>query len=124
MPSDLVRSIEAGAESTYILFRDGSVVSCGRSDFGQLGDGTDIDSTGTTVNLPTWKEAVAIGTGPSAKTVFFLMDDGTVYGAGLNNRGQLGDDSTTDRSSPVEVDFPNNAAIRYISAANTHTLAW
>ena len=123
VPSNLVQSFKAGAESTYILFTDGSVVACGQNDFGELGDGTNNNSFGTAVKLPDDKDAVEIGTGPSAKTVFYVMEDGSVYATGLNNRGQVGDGTTNDRNRPVEIDFPNRADIRFISAANTHTLA-
>jgi len=48
MPMELivsgVSSIMAGRESSYYLFPNGSVKSCGRNDEGQLADGTFVDS--------------------------------------------------------------------------------
>lgn len=69
-------------------------------------------------------KVVYAGAGPSAESVFWITVDGTVYRNGLNDRGQLGVGDTFDSTVPVVVDFPNSADVAYISASDTHTVAW
>ncbi|KAL7541049.1 hypothetical protein ACHAXR_011428 [Thalassiosira sp. AJA248-18] len=123
--TDSVRQFEAGKDSSYMLLEDGSAIACGLNEFGQLGDGSFDDSFGTEVQFPnSASEVVYVGAGPSAASVFWITVDGTVYGNGLNDRGQLGVGDTFDSTVPVVVDFPNSADVAYISASNTHTVAW
>jgi alpha-tubulin suppressor-like RCC1 family protein len=44
-------------------------------------------------------------------SAFILGDNGRVYAVGRNNTGQLGDGTTTDRSTPVEVKIPRQETI-------------
>ena len=50
-----------------------------------------------------------------------LKNDGTVWAWGRNNHGQLGDGTTTDRSSPIQVSGISN--ITMIAAKAFHSLA-
>ena len=55
-----------------------------------------------------------------------LKADGTVWTTGLNNNGQLGDGTTTDRSKPVQVKVNQNAYLTNIikiSASDDHVIA-
>lgn len=117
-----VISVKAGKESTYILLSDGSVIACGRNDVGQLGDGTSTDSFGVS-SILSGGDIVALGTGPSASTVFYINGDGTVSGNGLNDFGQLGKGSNENEVLPVDLTFPAGSSISYISAADDHTVA-
>jgi formylglycine-generating enzyme required for sulfatase activity len=49
-----------------------------------------------------------------------LMADGTVWGMGKNSSGQLGDGSTSNRLSPVQI--PGLTGVSHISAGTNHTL--
>ena len=118
--SDSVVKFEAGVESSYILFDDGTVDSCGSNTFGQLGDGTNDDSFGTQVSLD---DIVDVYTGPSAYGVFFVSADGTVYATGLNDRGQLGVGDNIDSNLPIIVDFPPDVDVSDISASNYHSVS-
>ncbi len=42
----------------------------------------------------------------------------------MNNFGQLGVGDQIDRESPVDVIFTGGASVQYVSAADTHTVAW
>ncbi|KAL3826438.1 hypothetical protein ACHAXA_011247 [Cyclostephanos tholiformis] len=121
IPSTDVISFKAGRESSYMLFADGSVVACGLNDVGQLGDGTFDNSFGV-LSIESGSGIIDIGSGPSARTVFYIKEDGTVSGNGMNNFGQLGVGDEIDRELPTEVIFKGGASIFYISAADTHTV--
>ena len=75
IPVDGVRNFKANKYSSYILYTDGSVSSCGNNNFGQLGDGNNLDQLVAEVQLD---GAVArlLGVGPSAESVFFIINDG------------------------------------------------
>jgi len=50
-----------------------------------------------------------------------LKSDGTVWAWGLNNRGQLGDGSTTNRTTPVQVS--GLTGVMVIAGGAYHSLA-
>ena len=62
---------------------------------------------------------VAIATGYSFSLA--LKDDGTLWAWGRNNAGQLGDGTTTNRTTPIQV--PSLSGITQISAGTTHSVA-
>ena len=93
--------------------------ACGSNLFGQLGDGTNEDaSLGVEVILE--ENIIALYSGPSSESVFFVGTEGNTYGTGLNDRGQLGVGDTEDRNLPTLVDLP----LLSISASSTHTAAF
>ncbi|KAL7536848.1 hypothetical protein ACHAXR_013193, partial [Thalassiosira sp. AJA248-18] len=120
----VVVSFEATRLSTYILYVDGSVNACGRNEFGQLGDGTTDDVFLTTVAMPQDQNVVKLlGVGPSANSVFFVAEDETVWGTGLNDHGQLGVGDEDDRNVPTKVQLQDGVIVHILSAAEDHTLA-
>ena len=66
---------------------------------------------------PELTAAVAAGAGHTLA----LKDDGTVWAWGQNSHGQLGDGSTANRSSPVQV--KGLSQVVYIAAGSNHSLA-
>ena len=101
-----VDAVSAGRDHTCTLHGDGTVSCWGRNDRGQLGDGT---TTGRTSPI----QVVGAG-GVGTFTDAFLLSVGWNHACsarsadeawcwGRNNRRQLGDGTTTDRSYPVQV---------------------
>jgi alpha-tubulin suppressor-like RCC1 family protein len=121
-----ITSIIAGSESSYFLFSDGWVGSCGRNNEGQLGDGTFIDRDKTAVIIPHGDKIVGLGSGPSSQSVFFIGESYTVYAAGANNRYQLGLDPPDSVAEPTAVAFTNltnqDVDIVKICSSGTHTI--
>lgn len=111
--------------STMVITTTGKVYGAGRDQYGKFGDGnllTTSDYQNCTVSsqpgtpsaasstskefvLPTGVAAMDLST-KDEYTAYVLGSDGRVYAAGRNNNGQIGDGTTTDRLTPVEVKIP------------------
>lgn len=98
-----VIAVAAGSEHCLVVRLDGSIAAWGSNDHGQLGDGTLINRWSPTLvqGLPPARRALAVSCGDDVSRV--LLDDGTVWAWGWNDRGQLGDGSTNDSSAPRQV---------------------
>ena len=105
-----VTAIAAGRSHMLALLTDGSVVSWGRNNKGQLGDGSfDPRSTpvrvcalGQTFPCTAFLTGVRSIVGGNLHTVA-LLTDGSVLAWGDNSSGQLGDGTTTTALTPVRV---------------------
>jgi len=99
---------------------DGTLWTCGYNSNGQLGDNTisDRSSLGNTAGGGTTWKTVACGYAHSAA----IKTDGTLWTWGLNFNGQLGDNSTTSRSSPVTT-VGGGTTWKTVACGNTHSAA-
>jgi len=103
-------SVSAGGEYEHIMAirKDGSLWAWGNNNRGQLGEGTTEDSL------------IPIRVGPGILNVFergykvaavsvgnthsmIITTEGSLYGCGENDRGQLGDGTTEERRLPVKL---------------------
>jgi alpha-tubulin suppressor-like RCC1 family protein len=101
-----VSTVEAGGSFTCAVKADTSAWCWGRNDRGQLGDNTTTDALSPV-------QVVGLGgtgflTGVSDMSVggshtCAVKTDTSVSCWGRNDRGQLGDDTTTDRLTPAQV---------------------
>jgi hypothetical protein len=99
-------AISCGSAHTIVLMSDGSVYGSGYNYFDQLGDGTTTGRyTLTAMTNTTEKIPVAISCGAAHTMV--LMNDGTVYGCGNNNSGQLGDGTTVNKKTLTDMNLSN-----------------
>ena len=122
-----VVGISARRNHTVYLKSDGTVWAAGYNYNGQLGDGTTTqrnnpvqvtNGDGTGLN-----GVVGISAG-SSHTVY-LKSDGTVWAAGSNTSGRLGDGTTTQRTNPVQVTNVDGSGLNGvvgISAGGNHTV--
>jgi alpha-tubulin suppressor-like RCC1 family protein len=103
-----ITAISAGFRHNIALKNDGTVWSWGVNWYGQLGDGTVGDSSipvqvmynnGSMLEPFSGVIGIAAGDGFSAA----LRNDGTIWAWGTNSSGQLGNGTTTDRLTPVQM---------------------
>ncbi|MFG2005607.1 RCC1-like domain-containing protein [Spirillospora sp. NPDC048911] len=101
-----VTQIATGGQHGLARLRDGTAVSWGRNDYGQLGDGTltnrlePVRVSGPH-GLPVLRDIVTITAGEQHN--FALRGDGGVVAWGNNTAGQLGDGTTNSSPRPVQV---------------------
>ena len=98
--------VVAGDTHSLALKSDGTVWAWGNNGSGQLGDGTTTQrSNPVQVTGLSGVTAIAVS-GAIASSIGFslaLKSDGTVWAWGWNDEGSLGDGTTTNRSTPVQV---------------------
>ena len=129
-------AMDLGAGHTCGILDDGMVNCWGNSTFcngdgatcanttsgGRLGDGTETSSTyPRTVALPAGRTAISIDAGIDHTCA--ILDDSSAVCWGLNEQGQLGDGTTTNSTTPVQVSMPAGLGVAEISAGLKHTCA-
>lgn len=105
-----LRSIVAGGGHACALDAARALTCWGDNADGQIGDGTSGNIRPAAVPVTVGDGSgevlsVALGSHHSCA----LLDDGTVWCWGANESGQLGDDTTTPRSTPVQVPLDEDA---------------
>lgn len=94
------------SHSSYAIDAQGNLYAWGQNNYGQLGNGTTVnDSTPVMVAFPpgvTKWVAVTAGDGHALA----IGNDGNLYAWGHNNKGQLGNGTTSDTSLPAMVTKP------------------
>ncbi|AEC01562.1 InlB B-repeat-containing protein [Parasphaerochaeta coccoides] len=120
-----VAAVSTGHSYTMILKKDDTLWATGFNSYGQLGDGTTSNRTSpvqvkasTTLN-DFMTDVAAVSTGDDHTMI--LKKDGTLWAIGRNYSGQLGDDTQTDRSTPVQV-TSMGTDVAAVSAGGNHTL--
>ena len=112
------RMINAGRNHTAAIKGDGTLWTCGRNNYGQLGIGSLVDQTsltqvGTATN---WEYASAGDDHTIAKTT-----TGQLWAFGKNLTGQLGDGTIVSKRTPVQIGTGTNWSS--VDAGTAHTAA-
>jgi alpha-tubulin suppressor-like RCC1 family protein len=134
-----VVAVAAGWGHSLALCSDGTVNAWGSNDGGQLGDNTTTCrlvpvavNTASGVSALCGRTVVAVAASGSHwgwSHSLALCSDGTVAAWGANYAGQIGDNTTTDRLAPVEVNRASGASaldgktVVGISAGGSHSVA-
>lgn len=115
--------VSAGGSHSVAIGLDGNTYAWGWNQFGQVGDGTTTDRVSPTeVSTPEGAIFTSVSAGQNHSLA--IASNGKTYAWGLNDRGQLGDGSQDDRSTPVEVATPPGVTFISVSAGSQgHSLA-
>jgi len=116
--------VVVGPSYTLAVKVDGTVWAWGNNVTGQLGNGTQVDRSAP-IRISSLSNIVAVAAGGYYAQGFghslALRSDGTVWAWGWNAYGQLGNGTTTSRTTPVQISGINNVIA--ISASGSHTVA-
>jgi len=115
-----VSAIGLGAQHSCAALAAGGVKCWGRSDFGQRGDGTTADSSVPVDVVGLSDVVVALDMGNDHTCA--LTEGGAVYCWGQNTNNQIGDGTTTNRYTPVQVNGLSSGVVA-IRSGSTHTCA-
>ena len=110
------KSVACGHLHTCAILDDDTLKCWGSNYNGQLGIGstTDLHSPSSAVNLGTSAVSVSVGTHKSSCA---SLANGGVKCWGSNAEGQLGDGTTTQQNSPVDVDLGTGSTAKMASIA-------
>ena len=121
-------AMDLGAGHACGILDDGTAYCWGNGTFssgesgGRLGDGSNESSRfPRSVSLPSGRNAISIDVGVDHTCV--ILDDNSAVCWGLNEEGQLGDGSTSNSTTPVNVSVPLGLTFGEISAGLSHTCA-
>jgi alpha-tubulin suppressor-like RCC1 family protein len=107
--------ISCGEFISVAVKTDGTLWSWGWNNYGALGDGTTVDKSSPVQigSLTNWSKVVmtAYSVNPVA-----IKTDGTLWTWGYNSYGQLGDGTTVNKSSPIQMGVATN----WSSAGSTY----
>jgi len=117
-----VLAVGAGFGHTCALLTGGGISCWGYNAQGQLGDGTTYQRLipGPVSGITSGAAALSAG---GNHTCAILGGAAGVSCWGYNDEGQLGDNSTTRRTSPVPVSWPGGGAAAAVAAGGGHTCA-
>jgi alpha-tubulin suppressor-like RCC1 family protein len=107
-----VSKVFAGGNASFYIKNDGSVWAMGDNQYGQLGDSTNWNRNRPVRIFSSLDNISSVAAGMNHN--FFITNSGAVYAVGLNDKSQLGDQTTTN-SSNVVMPLLNGSAISAVS---------
>lgn len=102
-----ITAVAAGSSYSLALTASGDLLAFGGNGFGQLGNGSPLNLFPSPTPATGLPALVAIAAGDAH--AFGLTADASVWAWGRNDFGQIGDGTTTDRRSPVQIAGPGMA---------------
>jgi alpha-tubulin suppressor-like RCC1 family protein len=115
------QSVTCGYRHTAAIKTDGTLWTWGDAGNGELGDNTTVSKTSpvqTVAGGTNWKQVDASG----KNYMSAIKTDGTLWGWGTNSSGELGDNTTVRKSSPVQT-VAGGTNWKQVSGGYSHTLA-
>jgi alpha-tubulin suppressor-like RCC1 family protein len=116
------KQISLGNANAIGIKHDGTLWGWGNNNVSQLGDGTTTERTAPVqIGSDTNWATVACGTYSIGGHSIAIKTTGTLWAWGGNGSGQLGDGSTTTRTTPVQIGSDTNWAT--VACGERHTMA-
>lgn len=116
------KQISCSAYFSMAIGDDGNLYTWGRNNLGQLGDGTIIDkSTPTKIILANEVNPTQIACGFDFSMA--IGSNSELYVWGINDKGQLGDGTTLNKSTPIEISLGDQVKPTQITAGGSHAMA-
>ena len=116
------KSVASGADTIKVIKTDGTLWLWGNNNNGQLGDNTITKKSSPIQTVAFGTNWIQVSDGYSKNSNACVKTDGTLWCWGLNSSGELGDNTITKRSSPVQtVAFGTNW--KQVSIGYGHTAA-
>ena len=119
------KQVSVGYRHTAAIKTDGTLWVWGRNAYGQLGDNTITHKSSpvqTVSGGTNWKQVSCGGNSSGGNHTAAIKTDGTLWLWGFNGQGQLGDSTTTSRSSPVQT-TSGGTNWKQVAGGNLHTAA-
>ena len=133
-PGVVVEQISAGCGYAVAVMSNGSIWAWGNDTHGQLGRGKEGPDAHSSVpkSVENWPPSTEAGTDVTQISAggndqcdghtLVLLNDGHVWAWGTNTSGQLGNDSTTDATTPVQVTtLPDAGPVTEVTAGGYHS---
>jgi alpha-tubulin suppressor-like RCC1 family protein len=125
---DNITTISAGYLHSLALDKDGAVWGWGDNTYGQLGIGSSTTYKKAPVQVTALQNVDIVAVSAGDYHSLSLDSTGTVWAWGYNNKGQIGDTTSTTRLSPVKVTGGEQGGtyltdITAIYAGSNHNLA-
>jgi subtilisin family serine protease len=114
--------VSVAAAGALALKSDGNLLAWGQNNVGQVGDGT-TTSRSTPSPVLNASNIVGVAVGSRSFHNLALRTDGTVLAWGYNVTGQLGDSTTTSRSTPIVVTQAGLTDVRALAVGERHSVA-
>ena len=108
----------AGGSHTVLRKADGTMAGFGLNHSGQLGDGTAVDRVIPTATVDASNLWASMSAGDFH--TLGLRSDGSIWGWGLNQNGQIGDKTSLDRMVPTQIGTDKKWTV--ISASKAHSV--
>jgi len=120
-----VSSVAGGQNHTMVIATDGTLHGFGYNAYGGLGDGTNTNRPSPVLingGSLSGKSVSSVACGQYYTMV--IATDGTLHGFGINGNGNLGDGTTTSRSSPVLINGGSlsGKSVSSVACGQTHTM--
>ena len=121
-------AVTAGLYFSVALRGDGTAWAWGYNVYGELGSGSNTNSTSVPTQVSNAAATVAIAAGADGEHLLLLQSNGTVLATGNNQYGQLGNNTTATAYYPVAVmgvggQSTQLSGVVAIAAGTNHSLA-
>lgn len=116
LPASDIKDIQLGIGSVHVLTHGGDVWSAGDNSWGQLGDDTGSDSLTFVKALISDVDEISI----LDQTIFYLKDDGTLWGSGRNTQSQI--QFGLAATQVLKPTYTLVSGVSKVSAGSTHVI--